>query len=500
MTRTISRALTAASLLVAVVGVALPAGAGPGVPVTWFYPSSCGGAVTLQQCIDTASPGDTIRIDDPTPIDEYPLIQKSLNLLADTGVRATILQGLFVGANAGTIAVDVRDITFEGSVRAGFIGGANHSVTFEDLRVSATPTFGAGIEFTTTVPAVMRAIGNTVHDAGNQRGGIEFAMGGTGGYSTMLAVGNTISSKGIDDSSAGITMHASGSGSLWASAYGNSVWRTGACMCGGAAGLFVTTNDTVQMRLNVVGNTFVRNPIEGIAIHNDVAAGGELIAEVYDNVLAHVGRAVSIDDAAPAYAEMRFGHNAFFDTAYSNRWDGYDEGAGNVRGDPRFTDEPKGKLELLATSPLVDAGLVCTAGGLENLDALGHGRLAGASVDIGAYERGAVEPTGLAVVGTGEDDALLGSKGDDIICGLGGGDILAGFEGRDWLDGGGGPDQVTGHDGRDRIFGGKGSDPCLHSRDGVEGNDRIDGGTGIDGVRRDPGDVKTRVEAAAVCS
>ena len=147
----------------------------------------------------------------------------------------------------------------------------------------------------------------------------------------------------------------------------------------------------------------------------------------------------------------------------------------------------------------IDAGLVCSRGGLANLDAAGNGRVDGRSVDIGAYERGAGVPTGIAVVGTGAPDELLGTAGDDIVCGMGGGDLIRGFGGGDHLDGGSGGDVVDAMGGPDRIFGGAGDDPCLDAKDGVQGNDRVGGGPGTDGARTDPHDRRRSVEVPPIC-
>ena len=84
--------------------------------------------------------------------------------------------------------------------------------------------------------------------------------------------------------------------------------------------------------------------------------------------------------------------------------------------------------------------MVCSPGGIENLDAAGHGRLSGDGVDLGAFELGAGSPTGVAEVGTSAANSLSGTAGDDILCGMGGGDTLKGNGGADWIDGGTGTD------------------------------------------------------------
>src|SRR5262249_8689093 len=150
-------------------------------------------------------------------------------------------------------------------------------------------------------------------------------------------------------------------------------------------------------------------------------------------------------------------------------------GTGNLHANPQFVGETTGTLALKAGSPLIDAGAVCTPGGLADLDAAGHGRLFGLAVDMGAFEHGAGGPSGEAFVGTGASDAFDGTAGADIMCGFGGDDVLIGKGGADWLDGGAGRDSIIGGTGPDRLFGGMGGELCMAAHDGVRGNDLVDG-------------------------
>ena len=63
-----------------------------------------------------------------------------------------------------------------------------------------------------------------------------------------------------------------------------------------------------------------------------------------------------------------------------------------------------------------------------------------------------------AITGSGGDDVLHGTDGDDVICGLGGADRIDGGRGDDVLVGGGGSDRITGEEGVDFCFGGEGDD------------------------------------------
>jgi Putative glucoamylase/RTX calcium-binding nonapeptide repeat (4 copies)/Protein of unknown function (DUF3131) len=85
-----------------------------------------------------------------------------------------------------------------------------------------------------------------------------------------------------------------------------------------------------------------------------------------------------------------------------------------------------------------------------------------------------VAPRGCTISGTGSNDTLTGSAGDDMICGLGGDDRI---------DGGGGDDTIYGDAGDDRIAGGPGADTAY----GDEGDDRLEGGDGEDVLAGGPG-------------
>jgi Ca2+-binding RTX toxin-like protein len=87
----------------------------------------------------------------------------------------------------------------------------------------------------------------------------------------------------------------------------------------------------------------------------------------------------------------------------------------------------------------------------------------------------AIPPT-TGIVGTNDDDILLGEVGDNLIQGLAGNDRLVGRDGNDLLQGGDGNDDLLGRYGNDTLEGGNGRDTL----DGGAGKDRLQGGAGID--------------------
>jgi Ca2+-binding RTX toxin-like protein len=98
------------------------------------------------------------------------------------------------------------------------------------------------------------------------------------------------------------------------------------------------------------------------------------------------------------------------------------------------------------------------------------------------------------IVGSAQEDTLLGFAGNDVISGKGGGDKLLGGAGKDRLAGTGGDDvlnggahgdALTGGGGADKLFGGAGKDQLAGGggRDVLKGGDRGDvlaGGAGAD--------------------
>jgi Ca2+-binding RTX toxin-like protein len=299
------------------------------------------------------------------------------------------------------------------------------------------------------------------------------------------------------------------------------------CGCGGEAGISVDAGDTVHAAVNVVGNTVNEtNGQHGLNVHTSLTSGGAVAVDAFDNVFVNVGSGINVKDTDQSADLFRSGFNDRFAVANPDDLEGRSAGPGNLAVKPRFVDGAGGDLRLQPGSPLLDAGVVCSPGGVAGVDAAGMARLAGPSVDMGAYEIGAVAPTGEALVGTSGNDVLTGTDGADILCGSGGadtlnggdgadyvsggraGDVAHGGAGRDVVDGGPGPDQlfgdtgadvVIGGSGPDSISGGPGNDPCLRSKDRVGGNDHVDGGTGTDGALADPGDHLTNVEHPGAC-
>jgi len=96
------------------------------------------------------------------------------------------------------------------------------------------------------------------------------------------------------------------------------------------------------------------------------------------------------------------------------------------------------------------------------------------------------------IVGTDQNDTIMGTEGDDVIValkgndtvfGLGGDDTICGNQGNDTINGGKGDDHLRGGNGNDTISGNRGNDTLR----GRKGNDSLHGGRGDDSIRGDEG-------------
>ena len=470
-------------------------------PATWHFPGDCNGQATLQGCItNVAQPGDTIEIVTDTTISETPTITKSLTLDSGSGFHGSISGGVHVTATSGTLDVSLHDLSFDGGILVNLTGGSNHHLTLDHLTVTNGTTTGlAGLYLLTTVPATLDALSNTFHVTHGTATQMYLEAANDTGTTTFRVIGNHMNGHGGDNSFGGVQLILDGSGAARADILNNSVWDVAGCGCVGGAGVYYRINDPASDDVNVVGNTFER-AVAGVFIQTLTTAGGHYTLDLFNNVISHpTAQGVTIDSFNnPSEFTLRAGNNDYFALGQPNNFNGYPSGTGNLGLAPQYVSPTTGNLRLKATSPLINKGVVCSPGGVAKVDAAGNFRLAGPTVDMGAFEHGAGLPTGIVFVGSPDGDSKSGTAGADILCGYGGADFLNGKGGNDYVNGGGASDLVVGGPGADRIFGGTSGDTVC-GRDGVNGNDYIDGGSGADDYRADPGDTVLHVEHLGSC-
>jgi Ca2+-binding RTX toxin-like protein len=494
------RSISALATL-AIVSMGLGVVAGPvsaGGPVTVQYPSSeCPdtGDDGLQQCIDSLEAGSTVVLASEI-LDEAVEITKDLTLRAvDRSLQPRLTKLSIRTADTDPLRVTVQDTRFTDYARVSLSQGTGHDVRLRRLEIGKGDG-SRGVEITTQVPASVTVEGSYIgSDEDDQDNALFMFAEDPDGPVIFRAIGNRISLRGHPDSASGVYLALEGDGSVRADILNNTIWDVGRCNCGAAAGISVLPNGPMTVDVNIVGNTIERAFTSAVSQR---AGTGAMRLDVFNNIFSHIsGPAVRLDRGTPDILDFRAGYNDYYASG-ANLLDGQSAGPGNRRDNPGFVDRAAGNFKLRASSPLIDKGLVCSPGGIANLDAAGRGRLAGSRVDMGAFERGAGTPTGVARVGSGGGNTLDGTSGDDILCGYGGDDTLRGKGGRDYLDGGSDDDRLTGGSGPDRSYGGSGRD-TICSNDGVRGNDRADGGSGTDKGRTDSGDTKVSIEGSAAC-
>jgi hypothetical protein len=494
VTRASALALGALLAAVAAVGTSAPrttiAGGGAAVLI---YPLDC---PTVQQCIDDASPGDTVAIAADGFIDESLTIGKTLTLDASGGY-APAVRSISVEPTSPAIGVVIERLRVRESVTGVFISfGAD--VAIRDSTIGGKSR-SFTVSFLTVKPATL-TIERSVLRSGPYSNTLSFAAQQSFGTARLIAVGNRITQLGAQDGAAGIYLDVRGTGEYHAQIMNNVIWDVARCEgtapdpetepCLRRSAIHAQLTETPDVDLDIVGNTIERSRNSGIAVKGPSGWGGTLALDVFDNILSH-HPLHGIDIDVPGTV-LRAGYNDLFRVG-PNDLNGGSLGPGTRSADPRYVDRAAGDLRLRSSSPLIDRGQVCTPGGVADPDAAGNHRRWGPSVDIGGYERGAGPPTGQVLFAGPGPDLIPGTDGADIICGNGGGDEISGGSGNDYLDGGRGDDHVFGGSGKDAVHGRPGDD-TLCAADGVSGNDRVDGGTGVDRYAADAGDTLVAVE------
>ena len=469
----------------ALVVMGLAAGAGPasaGGPTTVSYPGDCldTDGHDLQECINSVDPGSTVVLTSEI-INEVAVITKDLTLRAtDRSLQPLLTYLLVQTAELDPLQVIVQDIRFSLGVRVNLTQGENHDVRLRRLEVGKGAPNTRGVEIATQVPATVTVEGSYIRSDDRQGDALNMFAEDPDGPVVFRAIGNRINLHGNANSGSGIRVEMQDGGTVRADLMNNTIWDVGRCNCGAASGIAILPYGAIIADINIVGNTIERSSTTAVQQRNGLTGIGRLRLDVFDNIFSHIQNgALYLTSGAPGSLTFRAGYNDYYATGV-NSLDGQSKGSNNMSRDPRFVNRVAGNLKLMSSSPLIDKGQVCSPGGVAIQDASGNTRLRGASVDMGAYERGASTATGVARVGTSGANVLTGTSGADILCGYAGNDKLTGKGGPDYFDGGSDDDKLC-------------------ARDGVRGNDRLLGGPGTDRSQRDSGDSQTSVERSTTC-
>jgi Ca2+-binding RTX toxin-like protein len=444
------------------------------------YPG-CG--ATLAACINAAPSGSTIRLRTNAliPIPDGFTVSKTISLVAAKGfhpkigrVGAETAMFIFAGRKGD---VTVRGIAFRQVEFAVAVEhGTGHDIVLERNSVrldsGTNGSRGLGVYILADARGSATVRGNDVSASGTA---IEVAVH----RSPVLVSGNRVTGPVPLDSARGIAVDSLGAGTTKAKLLNNLVHHVVGCNCGNVRAVDIGARDSSRLDIEIVNNTvadLVNDPLHqafGIGI-GDPADSGKINARLFNNTVTNTNAIGIRIPNLPAVQASGNRNNTFGIDA--NELGGHDLGT-MLSFDPHFLSD----YTLSGASPITNAGQTCIPSlPLPRADGRGRFRVAGAAVDIGAYERGSGSGSvkGVNRTGTNGANTLVGTPGRDVLCGLGGKDMLAGFGGGDYLFGGAG---------RDRAFGGAGRD-LIDMRDGTMGNDSAFGEAGNDTCLTDAGD------------
>jgi hypothetical protein len=439
-------------------------------PVAHVWPIDsppCDATFTLQQCVDGANPGDTVRIATNGPISESISFAKSLTLgaaqgftpvfLAGNSIQATLtntdstslrIEGLtlqdgfiyVVQEGSGSLTVDIANNVIEQDATTPTFGGFG-GVAFEAIAIQAItagPATGP-ISFvvagnTASFPVAPPFCGSSASSSCIVEGVSIFGNASstsglvTGNILTMSVAGSTaidlsslsadltvdvtrnhISGIGYD---AGIELLSEGAGTLTARVLDNLVSGEHSSQGDGAitADAFSDSGATGAIQFAIANNTIARNDT-AIRVRRESGPQGQVGnvgGAIANNALTGDSYGLDVD---PALAGTVSDHNNLF---FDNSADVASGAAGpnSTFADPLYVGATD--YHLKPGSPAIDAGdnsavPATDIDGDPITDLDGHPRIQGSHVDIGAYET-APEPSAEVSAAAAASILALGAR------------------------------------------------------------------------------------------
>ncbi|HKX13447.1 MAG TPA: DUF11 domain-containing protein [bacterium] len=367
----------------------------PAVAAALTYPDVAPCDTTLQACITGAVSGDTIEIATNDRIDENPIvIDKSLILRPAAGftplignpdpTSPNIIRVRDAGVDGGSVSVLFEDLNFDaGRIFVEFDQDVGHRFEMTGSRVvhniDSNNEAGVDLGLVRTTSTIVLT-NNFIANPGQP---VSHFTGGAGGDIEITLQGNLLTSTNIDNSQHGILIIVGGDENLVLNLFDNVVYQVAGCNCGSNSGMYFLSRDTANLVVNVTNNTFDGFPTGPAIDVRDTEGTSTIELNLFNNTVSNADGEGFLVSGTAAGLTVNNGFNNFFNTLPNV---GIVEGQGTIFVDPLFIDAAGGNYRLQATSPLIDAGTLTPPNGLPAVDADGLPRVAGDSVDIGAYE------------------------------------------------------------------------------------------------------------------
>ncbi|HET6149726.1 MAG TPA: right-handed parallel beta-helix repeat-containing protein [Polyangia bacterium] len=302
---------------------------------------------------------------------------------ADDGsdARGVTIQNCYAHQNGGTVVAGRHDGVFSGFAL---------DLTIQDNRIDGTGEHGIYVSNAADNPAILRNdVANT--GANGIQINADLSTGGDGLISNWRIEGNVVRNcRG----SAGFNLD----GAILGVARNNVIYN---CARGG---ITLFQGDGAQASHgNLIVNNTVYNPTGSRAAIQVASGANDNI--IFNNILYAQTTGLEIQTVTGLV------HDYNLISSYSGGSAAAHETA--PAASTLFVAPATGDLRLLPTASAVDHG-VATLGGASapTTDVLGAGRPAGAAIDIGAYEQGAIAPTGTGgATGNGGANGAGGGRG-----------------------------------------------------------------------------------------
>lgn len=415
MLRSSRTILSRAALVACLAAAAIPAHAATRVWPVLIGPG-CNGS--LQQCIDGAIPGDTVRIiaddfltsDSYTAVNEDLLIGKSLTLEAAPGIDAVLTRGRIVQVESpasGPITVTLRRLVVRaGRIRVTHLSDGAGSYTLDEMRVEEAAGGGGscGIQFRdfgTGTPSFV--VSDSVLRFRNPQAANPFALcafgngeswqvsffrnhieSENGALSAGMTIGGT-SSGAVTLSENQLFLHGAPRGILYSQNAGSTanILSIHDNLLTGHVDPAPVAQGAVQLQLTNTELRFANNTIFGNSHGVRIAytAPDASFGRIANNIIAFNSLSGLIVE--PGFTAIANDHNLVF----GNGANEFVAGAATITTDPQFVsgEDPR----LRSSSPARDTGNnadVPLSPGIFEFEGDGEHRFVNGRVDIGAFE------------------------------------------------------------------------------------------------------------------